>query len=124
MTRADDIRSLAAREQIGAVLRDAPTPMTAREIGQLVGFAFSYPCDTSANPCLEEQRLLRMVHAEHLNGRDAVFFSSTQGGSITPHLERMAKAGKVARSKVGRSVVWTWVGPAGVSVAELEAVLG
>ena len=105
VTRFYNIITEAGVEQTAAVLRDAPRPMTARELGQSLSGVFGHSCTGDHRTLFGD----REVH--HISpGFDVHVSRQRLGTWVFDDLTKLAKRGLATREKVGRSVLWSWVG--------------
>lgn len=114
-------KSVAARDHILAVLRDADQPLTAAEIAEQVG---TVPCWCTTAPYSE-----RDVRADHQRGGrrsrwvcDGTGFKHADGNDIRPLLLQLERAGHVGADRHDGTVEYVAV-LRSVPVADLEAAL-
>ncbi|MBS2939596.1 hypothetical protein KDN32_17795 [Nocardioides sp. J2M5] len=118
-------------DQVAAILRDAPAPMSIVDLGHLLAFTFVEGCQSGYYGCCESElgrdRMDSMgaIHYECLG--DGLDLWTRRPGCATEtvrsELDRMLRAGIVTRSKPGRLVLWEWAGES-VDMTAFERTLG
>ncbi|UFN46070.1 hypothetical protein [Nocardioides okcheonensis] len=118
-------------DQIAAILRDAPAPMSLPELGHLLTLTFTEPCASGYTGCCESDlgrgrmTSLGVTHFECLgNGVD--MWTRTVGkssGTLRGELDAMFASGLVTRSRPRSLVLWEWAGES-VDMSAYEHALG
>lgn len=119
-------RTRMVRDQIGALLRSSDVAMSTPDIAdQMPPIEEIVGCHANRRPHgrgqVKTNHLMEICHGDHHHVVRRPYYTEAYR-----YLAQMLAAGEVERLKFSgaRVVFWRWIGPAPVSVEELEAMFG
>lgn len=115
----------ALEDRLAAILRDAPSPMTVRDLGTLAGGQMIWP-HQDGKRCRVVAGVAGMhgaLHVECLGGADVGFEPASAGGHLAPELRSLEIRGLATRAKQGRVWAWRWIGEPADDMEEFESAL-
>jgi len=92
-------------EQVAATLRDQDGPATSTEVAKGLNYVHFRTCDGEHGTPSD-----RGIKQHYSGGIDLIGYRGMMGSHVSGYLAILARRGVAAREKVGRSVMWRWVG--------------